>query len=433
MSETLLHSFLALSVLWPLLLALPAIQKRVHWSLYLALLPSVCVVVLPLEISLSLPSVLMGSGLALDHSNRWILLASLIGWFFVMRFESRSGNPALSARNTLLLLALSGNLGVILSTELIGFFSFSTLMGYAYFGLLLENGNEHVKSFAQRYLVLLISADLLLFEALLLASFSTENLQFGFVQHVMSKAESANFYLLLVLCGFALKSGIWPAQFWLQAQYQSSLPANRLLVSLIPLSIAMLGAIRWLPLGEQAAAESGMLLQVAGTMTLLYALFRLYAPFNLPRVSGWISVASISLLCIALGSAFSDPLIWCEYANASTSLIAVTLLLLMLLSLAGARQPSISTTTTSLTQSASSWKNQLRTFSVGRLRLLSNRRSLLFNVWLIHTHQLLSSAGKTLQFIHHLHIFNGWTGRMLLLVLIGLGFAWLSTGSMLSD
>jgi len=375
----------------------------------------------------------MGSGLALDHSNRWILLASLIGWFFVMRFESRSGNPALSARNTLLLLALSGNLGVILSTELIGFFSFSTLMGYAYFGLLLENGNEHVKSFAQRYLVLLISADLLLFEALLLASFSTENLRFGFVQHVMSKAESANFYLLLVLCGFALKSGIWPAQFWLQSQYQSSRPANRLLVSLLPLGIAMLGAIRWLPLGEQAFEKAGLLMQVTGAATLLYALFRLYAAFNLPRLSGWISVASISLLCIALGSALSDPLIWREYANVSNGLIAVTLLLLLLLSLARARQPAARVTSTAQTQTGSRWINQLQILSARLLQQSNNRLSLFHNAWLTHTHQLLTSAGLLLQSIHRRQFFSGWTARMLLLLLIGLGFGWLSMASLIAE
>ncbi|MBC8209959.1 MAG: hypothetical protein H8E21_02750 [Gammaproteobacteria bacterium] len=426
MSETLFNSLLGVSVVWPLLLALPALQKRLRWSLILALLPPACALVLPFELSLSLPAVLMSSGLELDHSNRWLLLVSLIGWFFVMRFESRSGDQPDSTRNTLLLLTLSGNLGVILSTELTGFFSFSTLMGYAYFGLLLENGKEQVKSSAQRYLILLIIADLLLFEALLLASFSTENLQFGLVQHVMSKAASANLYLGLVLCGFALKSGIWPAQFWLLAQYQSSLAANRLLVTLVPLSIAMLGAIRWLPLADQAFTQVGLLLQIAGAVTLLYALFRLRSAFNLPRLSGWISVASAGLLAIVLGSALSDPLIWREYTNVSTILIAVTVLLLILLSLAGARQSATNSTTTAIAQITSTWLSQLQIYSASLLLLSSKRLSL----WLTRSYQQLSSAGLWFQsIIHRLHIFNGWSGRMLLLLLIGLGFAWLSMAS----
>ena len=429
MSEAFFNSLLAVIVLWPLLLALPALQKRLCWSLTLALLPAACVLVLPFETTLSLPAVLMGSGLTLDHSNRWMLLVSLIGWFFVMRFESRSGHPPVGARNTLLLLTLSGNLGAILSTELTGFFSFSTLMGYAYFGLLLENEKEPVKSSAQRYLILLIIADLLLFEALLLASFSTENLQFGFVQHVMSKAASANLYLVLVMCGFALKSGIWPAQFWLLAQYQSSLPANRLLVSLVSFSIAMLGAIRWLPFGEQAFTQTALLLQLAGAVTLLYALFRLFSAFNLARLSGWISVASAGLLCIALGSAMSDPLIWREYADAGTTLIAITVLLLTLLSLAGARQSATKSNTTAFAPIASGWIRPLQLFSARQLQRSSQRQ----RAWLTRFHQRLSSAGLLLQsIIHRLHIFNGWSGRMLLLVLIGLGFAWLSMVSTLS-
>ncbi|MEN8176326.1 MAG: proton-conducting transporter membrane subunit, partial [Pseudomonadota bacterium] len=207
----------------PLLLAFPALCSRLSWPCHIALLPAVVLLAVPEVVSIEVPWLLLGTGLGIDAASRWLLAMSVVLWAAAATLlHAPTGQPADDCLTTCFLLTLAGNLGAILATELVGFFAFSTLMGYGFFGLLVAGGDEAPRRAGRVYLVFLILADLALFEALLIAAATTEDLGFEAVRHAVARSPSLGLYLSMVLVGYALKAGVWPLHFWLPPAFRSA-------------------------------------------------------------------------------------------------------------------------------------------------------------------------------------------------------------------
>jgi len=256
----------------PLLLALPALRPHIPWPCHFALLPAVVLLAVPADIFIELPWLLFGTGLGIDGPGRLLLLMSVLLWAGAASLLRAPGErPADNSRfTTLFLLSMAGNLGVILATELVGFFAFATLMGYGFYGLLVADGDESARRAGRIYLGSLILADLLLFEALLIVAATTADLSFGGVHQAIAGAPATGLYLSMVLAGFALKAAVWPLHFWLPLAFHSARPAVALLLAGIPVAIALLGMVRWLPLGEPVLTDLGMSLQWIGLAAAIY-------------------------------------------------------------------------------------------------------------------------------------------------------------------
>jgi len=234
-----LQLLLLLSVpVLPLLLALPALRSHIPWPRHFALLPAVVLLAVPVDIFIELPWLLFGTGLGIDGPGRLLLLMSVLLWAGAASLLRAPGErPADNSRfTTLFLLSMACNLGVILATELVGFFAFATLMGYGFYGLLVADGDESARRAGRIYLGSLILADLLLFEALLIVAATTADLSFGGVHQAIAGAPAAGLYLSMVLAGFALKAAVWPLHFWLPLAFHSARPAVALLLAGIPVA-----------------------------------------------------------------------------------------------------------------------------------------------------------------------------------------------------
>ena len=267
-----LQLLLLLSVpVLPLLLALPALRSHIPRPCHFALLPAVVLLAVPADIFIELPWLLFGTGLGMDGPGRLLLLMSVLLWAGAASLLRAPGERAVDSRfTTLFLLTLAGNLGVILSTELVGFFAFATLMGYGFYGLLVADGDESARRAGRIYLGSLILADLLLFEALLLVAATTADLSFGGVQQAIARSPAPGLYLSMVLAGFALKAAVWPFHFWLPLAFRSARPAVALLAAGVPVAIALLGMLRWLPLGEPVLTDLGVSIQWIGLAAAIY-------------------------------------------------------------------------------------------------------------------------------------------------------------------
>ncbi len=305
----------------PLLLAFPALHSRLPWSCYFALLPAVILLVLPISVSVDLPWLLFGTKLGLDGTFRWLLGMSVLLWIFAASLLQPLKDPA--ANNRLIsffLLTLAGSLGTILATGLVGFFVFSTLMGYGFYGLLVSAGGHTARRGARGYLVLLILADLALFEGILIAASTTGDLIFDSVQLAMAQSDSPGLFLVMVLAGFAVKAGLWPLHFWLPLVFRSSQPVVALLLPVVPITLAMLGVVCWLPLGEISSPGLGLIIQVIGVAAMLYAAIFYVTGTGLKKMQlKTLPVHSIilatGLFFTAIGAGLADPAAWDRYGN----------------------------------------------------------------------------------------------------------------------
>lgn len=310
-----IHGLLLLiAVVWPLLLAIPALHSRLPWPHYLALVPPLMLLLWPGDNSLVLSWFLFGTEFGVDGEVRWVLGMTIVTWLtaaFVA--ESLKHSSTYNPVTTFFLLTFSGNLGVVLATDLVGFFSFSTLMGYGFYGLLIHDGNEEVRQAGRLYLIFLIVADLLLFEALLLAASNIGGLRYEVVRQLMAETSSSQFYLYMVLIGFALKAGIWPLHLWLSAAFNSGHRLTTLLLAGVPVAMGLLGAVRWLPFGEHAFYVLGMTILIMGMAAMLYAVTKFFMNPSLKILPAWSTVAIAGLFVVALGTGLAHPTVWSQY------------------------------------------------------------------------------------------------------------------------
>ena len=270
MNEILTTLLLLAVPLLPLLLVFPALRSRLPKAQFVSLLPAVIVVVTPVTFSAEFSWLLFGSALELDGFNRLLLAIFIIVWVIALlrvSTEAATNNHLM----TFLLLVMAGNFGAIVAADLLLFFSFTTLMGYAFYALLVTSDNT-IRTVARVYLWLMIVADLLLFEVLLLLAVNNTNLNFASANTTMALSPLLDLSLWLVLLGFMLKAGIWPFHFWLSSAFRCVKPVWTILLAVVPVSVALLGLLRWLPLGEISSPVNGAIVQVIGVSTLLYTL-----------------------------------------------------------------------------------------------------------------------------------------------------------------
>lgn len=329
MSELLQDIGLWLILAWPLLVALPGVYRHLPLPYPLALAPAAVMLVTTGAAQLDMPWIVFGSGLMLDSERRWLLGMTLLLWLAAGRQAGRLDPARQPATFTLLLITFSGQLGMILASEPVGFLCFSTLLGYGFFGLLVQGGGADSLRVARLYITALILADLLLFEALLLAAYLQETLRFdGF--DFQLQGDSAGLYGALVLGAFLLKAGSWPLHAWITGALRTAPPPARLLLAGGPVAMALLGLWRWLPAG-QGLELAGQLCRGLGAVALGYALIQALRRRQPGRRPGWLVLALTGALLLGFGQALIDPAMDAQMQTLTAPLLALLGLLPVLL------------------------------------------------------------------------------------------------------
>ncbi|MBB1438273.1 formate hydrogenlyase [Shewanella sp. SG41-4] len=315
--------FLLLSALGlPLLLAFPALHTRLPRPIHMALLPAATLVFIPVDFAIELPWFWMGAGLGLDALSRWWLAMSVVVWGVGAAFlPTPAKRDDYNQQTSLLLLFLVGQIGAVLATDVIVFFSFTTLMSYACIGLLLAHDDETTRRAGRIYLVLVILADIVLFEAMMTATATTEYLDFATLAKAIALSKSSSFYLSMVIVGIALKVGVWPLHRWLSLSYYSVRPTMALLLWLGPVATGLLCGLRWLPLGELAAPMAGAVLLAIGFATILYAMLSVLWVQWKQRFICVFFIATGSFV-IGLGTGLIKPALWNQYEDSAHVFVA---------------------------------------------------------------------------------------------------------------
>ncbi len=309
---------LLLTPLLPVVMALPLLRSRISQPCYVALLPAILLLVVPSPVSIELPWLLFGSGLGADGETRWLLAMSVVIWTAAATLQQPPAGQAADNRFTVFfLLTMAGNLGVIVATDVVGFFTFSVLMGYGFYGLLVAGGDETARRAGRIYLGFMIVADLLLFEVLLIAAATTSDMGFEALRHALSRSASPGLYVSLALAGFALKAGVWPLHSWLPLAFRSAPPAVALLIGGVPIAMGLLGLVRWLPLGEITLQGIGLIIQLLGVVAILYAIVAGVKRAQLKLLPAYACMIATGFFAIVLGVGLADPAVWNQYRKLS--------------------------------------------------------------------------------------------------------------------
>lgn len=300
---------LMLLLIWllPLVLALFARQRHARWLVIVAALPAlVAAVVLPVGSQVSLPWLLLGVELGLDDTGRVFLLFSGLLWLLasLATVGSLAGGAHSTRFRFFFLLAMSGNLGLIVAQDMLSFYLGFTLMGLAAYGLIAHPASLRARRAARRYLGWTISGELILFVAIvMLAQQHGGELSFS----VLQSAPPAGLVVLLLIIGFGIKLALPGLHFWLPQSYAVAPTAAVMVLSGAMIKAGLLGWLRFLPPGDVALIDWGQLLMLIGSIGIVFgAIFGLIQ--QRPRLLlGYSSISKMGVLTTGMGAALAWP------------------------------------------------------------------------------------------------------------------------------
>ncbi len=208
------------------------------------------------------------------------------------------------------LLTMLGNLGVIVSQDMISFLLFYTMMSLAAYGLITHDRKPTSMRAGYTYITLAVLGEVLLFWAAVLTAQQTGTLYFDDLAGKLAVSPYRHVIAGLVLVGFGIKLGLMPLHIWLPLAHPAvPTPASAVLSGAI-IKTGLLGMLRFLPLGAVAMHDWGVACIVVGVASALLAVLFGLTQENSKTVLAYSSVSQMGLVGVMVGVAMMTPQAW---------------------------------------------------------------------------------------------------------------------------
>ena len=302
-----------LSITLPLglaaLLALPA-ARALTWRLIpLAALPALALALLaPVPLSVSGDWLLMGASFGLTEVSRLFLGFTALLWIAAAAAARHwfRGAERATGFAVCFLMAMTGNLGLILAQDALGFYAFFALMSFASYGLVIHARSAAALSASWVYIVFVIAGELALFAGLALAVAEADSRLLADLR----VTELSELAAALLIAGFAVKLGVMPLHFWLPPAHGAApVPASAVLSGAM-IKAGLYGMLATLPFGLQALPDHGTVLMAAGLVTVFAAVILGLNQDSPKTVLGYSSVSLMGLIALGLGAGLLAPAAW---------------------------------------------------------------------------------------------------------------------------
>jgi formate hydrogenlyase subunit 3/multisubunit Na+/H+ antiporter MnhD subunit len=254
------------------------------------------------DVEVLVPWFFMGGAMGLDATGRVFL--GLTGWVWLLASfsfrEKLKQDPHRYRAAGFFLASMSGNFGLILAEDVLGFYLFFALMSFSAYGLIVHRRTEQARKAGRVYLLLVFLSELAMFTALVLLPVR------GAFPAGGDFAASA-FPLMLVtllFISFGVKIGALPFHSWMILSYQQApIPAATALAGAM-LNAGIIGWLRFFPFGGLAMPGAAMFFVIMGASATLYGvIFGLYQEKG-GRVLASSSISQMGLVTMAAGLGF---------------------------------------------------------------------------------------------------------------------------------
>jgi formate hydrogenlyase subunit 3/multisubunit Na+/H+ antiporter MnhD subunit len=279
---------------------------------------AVVALLLPVGSNLDLPWLLLGVHLGYDATARLFLAFSMLAWLLAALYRALSADEPPHARRFTLffLLAMAGNMLLVLAADMLTFYVGFALMGLAAYALL-PGGSQRARLAARVYLGFTLVGELLLFAAIAVLYVEIDSLRLA----DLAGTDVPPLAAALLLLGFGIKVALPGLHPWLPMVYATA-PAVAVAVLSGPMMKAgLLGWLRFLPPGGvDPSFASGLL--ILGTLGVLLGV-ALGLLQRAPRaLLGYSSIAKMGLMSALFGVALASP-------QAAPAMVAALTLLAM--------------------------------------------------------------------------------------------------------
>lgn len=317
-------------LLLALLLAFPV--RRSVWRLapFGALPALLGALLLPTGAWAEYPAILLGTELALDSIGRGLLLVTALLWGAAAVFaqgylradvkaslparsmhmghdDARPGDaptvPVVVRFHMFFLLAMAGNLGLILAADVMVFYLFFALMSLSSVGLVVHERTREAWRAGWVYLGLAMVGEVALFAGLMLLVHGAGGYALA---DLAAGPPSSPLAAGLLIIGLGIKAGLLPLHVWLPLAHPAAPTPASAVLSGAMIKAGLLGWMRLLPLGDSTLWVGDLLL----VLGLLGAWFGVVAGLFQSRpktILAYSSISQMGLMIAGLGVAFQVP------------------------------------------------------------------------------------------------------------------------------
>ncbi len=300
---------LPLAVAWGLLIRRwrARAMSLAPWSA----LPMLILAVLPLgPISADVPWLLLGSRLGIDETARAFLFLTSVLWLTagLSAGSYLAHDPRRHRFLFFYLLAMSGNLGLVVAQDMVSFYSFFALMSFASYGLVVYNRDEEAIRAGRIYLVLVVVGEMALFAAFVLAAAAAGNTYFDGLPAAVARSPLRDLILALALVGLGIKAGLLPLHFWLPLAHPAAPAPASAVLSGAMIKAGLIGWLRLLPLGVPGLEPWAHLCIAAGIAGAFYGVAIGLTQTNPKTVLAYSSVSQMGWMIAAIGLGLAGEL-----------------------------------------------------------------------------------------------------------------------------
>ncbi|WP_417776411.1 proton-conducting transporter membrane subunit [Stutzerimonas xanthomarina] len=280
-------------------------ERAIGW-LWLACVPALMLVVQPMP-TLDLPMLWEGVRWGADDalSRAWLAFTALL-WGCAGIFASSSQRDDSKRLRfwTFWLLALAGNLLLIIATDALSFYLGFSAMSLAAYGLIIHQGGPGPRRAGRLYLQLAICGEMALLAGLMLRSHAADG-DFSFAAWQTLPMDGLT--LILLLAGLGLKAGFWPLHVWLPLAHPAAPAPASAVLSGAMLKAGLLGIWRCLPESDPLLSSWAGLLLAMGIFGAVYSALLGLVAGKAKAVLAYSSVSQMGYLVMLLALAWRHP------------------------------------------------------------------------------------------------------------------------------
>jgi formate hydrogenlyase subunit 3/multisubunit Na+/H+ antiporter MnhD subunit len=215
-------------------------------------------------------------------------------------------DPRRTAFLACFLLAMAGNLGLLVAEDAFGFYAFFATMSFAAYGLVVHSLSAEARRAARVYIAFVVAGELALFAGLVLAVAAAGS---PLIADIRASAIGREAEILL-LAGFGIKLGLVPLHFWLPLARAAAPVAASAVLSGSMIKAGLFGILAFLPPGAAGDGAIGLALVLGGLAALPLSALLGGLSERPKTVLAWSSVGQMGLIAMALGVAFIEPATW---------------------------------------------------------------------------------------------------------------------------
>lgn len=317
------HTLATSSLLWLTIIFLPSVLagllsfpplRKIIMKIYAfaplpALLVSLC---LPKGSGSPVTWMFFEAQFTMDATGQFFLFMTSLLWllagiFSASYFSKKEGAVKYAA---FYLLAMSGNLGLILAQDIFTFYFLFALMSFASYGLVVHDRTAEAFAAGKIYMILVVLGEAFVFSGLLLLSHKTGSTSIPEAVGLIKSATDIQSYLFLIFVGFGIKAGTLPLHMWLPLAHPvAPTPASAVLSGAM-IKAGLIGWLRFLPIGLFPLPSWGYFITITGVVAAIYAALVGLTQHKVKAVLAYSSISQMGMMTILVGVGILKPELW---------------------------------------------------------------------------------------------------------------------------